>query len=343
MANGYYVTGRGKIYSSNSPDLVSWHDYIEKGDDPEPPIRPANGIQHERIRSSFDWGPLDVEDSEMDDYKIATWAEEVLNREHDRPFFLGCGLYKPHMPFAVPRKYHDLYPPDQIQLPHVNQKDLEDVPAVGQSLITPAYNDKVMETNNWRNAVSGFLASVRFADDMVGRVIDALDNSPHAKNTIVVLFGDHGWHLGEKLHWRKHALWEEATRTALMISAPGVSQAAVCERTVSLIDLYPTLNDLCGLTEREGLEGVSLRPLLEQPDQTWDRPVLTTHLKGNHSIRSERWRYIRYCDGTEELYDHENDKMEWTNLAGQAQYQNVIAAHKAWLPKHEAPDSKRRS
>jgi len=195
-----------------------------------------------------------------------------------------------------------------------------------------------MKTNNRRKAVAGYLASIKFVDAMVGKVLDALDNSAYADNTVIVLWGDHGWHLGEKLHWRKGALWEEATRTPIMISAPGI-KAARCDRPVSLIDLYPTLIDMCGLSDKEGLEGASLKPLLEQPDRSWDRPVVTTYFKGNHSIRSERWRYTRYHDGGEELYDHDNDQMEWTNLAGQAQYKDVIAAHAAWLPKTDAPDS----
>ena len=195
--------------------------------------------------------------------------------------------------------------------------------------------------NSNRKAVAAYLASVHFVDAMVGKVLNALDSSPYADNTVIVLWGDHGWHLGEKLHWRKHALWEEATRTPLMIAAPGIIKPARCERPVSLIDMYPTLIDLCGLSEREGLEGVSLKPLLDQPDSTWDRPVLTTHLRGNHSVRSERWRYTRYNDGSEELYDHEHDHMEWTNLAGQAQYKEVIAAHAGWLPKTDARNAPR--
>jgi len=337
MAHGYHVAGRGKLTRQGSPpDLASYHEYIKQGPDPMPDNRPLNGIPD---TGRFDWGPVDAPIEEMDDWKVVQWGKEVLGREHDKPFFLGCGLYRPHLPWYVPKKYFDMYPPEEITLPHVNENDLDDVPQIDRDFVERRPDHKnVTETNNWRKSVAGYLACIRFADDMVGQLLDALEESPHAKNTVVVLWGDHGWHLGEKLHWRKFDLWEEGTRVPLIVSAPGVKPAR-CGRTVSLIDLYPTLIDVCGLSQRSGLEGVSLGPLLNQPDRAWDRPALTTHIRGNHSVRSERWRYTRYADGTEELYDHENDGLEWTNLAGQAQYDSVIAEHKAWLPKTDAPDT----
>ena len=348
MANGYHVAGRGKITHGRFPDPQSWHEYVKQGPDPKHPNASSqgsrvrqNGIKAEGIRSSFDWGPLDVADEEMDDYKVAQWTGEMLQRQYDKPLFLACGIYRPHMPFQVPRKYFADFPLDKISLPPIHQRDLEDIPEAGRKKILEIYHDEVMKTNNLPKAVAGYLASIRFADAMVGKVLDALDKSPHADNTVIVLWGDHGWHLGEKLHWRKHALWEEATRTPMMIAAPGMVEPARCERTVSLIDIYPTLIDLCGLSKREGLEGTSLKPLLDKPDRPWDRPVLTTHDRGDHSIRSEQWRYTRYHDGSEELYDHTHDKMEWTNLAGQNQYADVIAAHAAWLPETDAPNAPR--
>ena len=160
----------------------------------------------------------------------------------------------------------------------------------------------------------------------------------------IILWSDHGWHLGEKLHWRKFTLWEEATHCPLMIVAPGlIEPGGRCTRPVSLIDIYPTLIDLCGLKHKKELEGKSLLPLLKNPEAPWDRPALTTHGRDNHSIRSERWRYIRYSDGTEELYDHENDELEWTNLAGKHEYAEVKNGLSRWLPKINAPDAPRRS
>jgi len=231
-----------------------------------------------------------------------------------------------------------------VTLPNVNENDLDDVPPIGRQMANPqGDHQKVIETNNWRKAVSAYLACITFTDTNVGRVLDALDRSAYANNTIVVLWGDHGWHLGEKLHWRKFALWEEATRAPLIIAAPGLTRAeAKCSRTVSFIDVYPTLIELCGLPPRAELEGVSLLPLLKNPSAPWDRSALTTHGRNNHSVRSERWRYIRYSDGTEELYDHENDPLEWTNLAGKPEHAQLKEKLARWLPKVNADDAPQR-
>ena len=199
---------------------------------------------------------------------------------------------------------------------------------------------KVIDTNNWKYAVQGYLASIAFADAQVGRVLDALDRSPHRDNTIVCLWGDHGWHLGEKHHWRKFSLWEEATRAPLMFAGPGiVSTGAVCQRPVDFMNIYPTLAELCDLPLPDHLEGISMTGLLKNPKLTWDRPALTTHGRKNHALRSERWRYIRYADGSEELYDHQNDPMEWKNLAQQPKYAAVKKELAAWFPQKNAPDA----
>jgi arylsulfatase A-like enzyme len=174
----------------------------------------------------------------------------------------------------------------------------------------------------------------------VGRLLEALDNSPYADNTIIVMWSDHGWHLGEKLHWRKFALWEEATRVPMVIVAPGATGAGQrCERTVSLLDIYPTLVELCRLSPKPELEGASLAGLLKNPDAPRQRPVITTHGRNNHAVRSERWRYIRYKDGTDELYNHEHDPMEWTNLAGKPEWASVKKELASWLPKVNAKDA----
>ncbi|MBK9170528.1 MAG: sulfatase [Bryobacterales bacterium] len=342
-ANGYRAVGAGKIYHSPFPDPASWDDYFpsqeqNKPADPAPPRRPLNGIPD---TSHFDWGPVHINEREMGDWKVATWVSEQLSRRHEQPLFLGCGFYRPHLPWYVPPKYFDMYPLDRIELPSVKEDDLDDVPPMGRKIARPEGDHrKVIEHGQWKKAIQGYLASITFADAMLGRVLDALDAGPMAKNTAVVLWSDHGWHLGEKHHWRKFALWEEATRCVLMMAAPGVPQpGGRCGRPVSLIDIYPTLNQVCGLPARRELEGQSLMPLLRNPAAPWDRPVLTTYLRGNHAVRDERWRYIRYADGSEELYDRQADPMEWTNLASRRD----LAAEKRrlarWLPKTDAPDS----
>ena len=188
--------------------------------------------------------------------------------------------------------------------------------------------------------MQGYLAAISYADAMIGRLIEALRQvSPYRDNTIVVLWGDHGWHLGEKQHWRKFALWEEATRAPLIWVVPGVTKAdGVCERTVDFMSIYPTLTDLCGIATPEHVEGPSIRALLADPKAAWDEPALTTYGCGNHAVRTEGWRYIRYADGGEELYDETADPYEWTNLAGEAAHAAKKAELAKMLPTKNAPD-----
>lgn len=339
MKHGYEAVGSGKIFHGRYEDPASWNDYLTKSRDPQP--EPAVRKDPQSRAGGIVWGALDVDDEEMNDYKMADYAIAYLQQKHDRPFFLACGIFRPHMPWQVPRKYYDMYPPDKITLPKVLKTDLDDVPPAGVQMARPKGNHRTMlKTGNWRYAVQAYLASITFADKQVGRVLDALDASPYAKNTIVVLWGDHGWHLGEKHHWRKFSLWEEATRAPLMIVAPGVTRpGGRCERTVDFMDVYPTLCELCDLPIGEHLEGVSLVQLLKNPSAAWDRPARTTHGRNNHAVRSERWRYIRYADGAEELYDHANDPLEWKNLADDPQYREVKQELSAWLPKENAPNA----
>jgi arylsulfatase A-like enzyme len=350
MDAGYRVMGAGKIFHDHDP--ASWHDYLGRSKDPGPPREklPFNGIPG---TSYFDWGPLDVDDSKMADGKTAAWAVEQLGKSYDRPFFLACGFYKPHLPWYVPRKYFDMHPLDKIVLPKINDRDLDDVPPMGRKFAidgvgytaVPNGGDhaNLVKYGQWEKAVQGYLATCSFADAQVGRVLDALRASPHAKNTLVVLWSDHGWHLGEKLHWRKHALWEEATHCVIVFAGPGIGEGLRCDRPVSLVDLYPTLIDLCGLPARQDLDGRSLASLLRDPAATWERPALTTYGRNNHTLRSEEWRYIRYEDGTEELYDHKSDELEWTNLAKDPKYDKVKADLTRWLPKVNAPPVPRSS
>jgi len=339
MKHGYRVVGGGKIYHGRFPDPASWQEYEKKSSDPKPKSTPVNGI---RGTAHFDWGPVAADDRQMDDHRIVDWAIQELQQTHDKPFFLACGVYKPHLPWYAPQKYFDMFPVEKVKLPKILDTDLDDVPPAGVKMARPAGDHRrVVMSNNHHLAVQGYLATMAFADAQVGRLMQALENSAYADNTIVVLWGDHGWHLGEKHHWRKFSLWEEADRTPLMIIAPGLTKPGQrCERTVSLMDLYPTLADLCGLPQGDHLEGNSLRPLLMDPAASWKFPALTTHGRNNHAVRSERWRYIRYADGSEELYDHQNDPQEWKNLAGLAQLSDVKKSLAAWLPEVNAPQVK---
>lgn len=335
MAQGYHVMGGGKVFHGRFEEPASWHEYFERPPDPAPSQRNFTGITS---APHFDWAPLDAADEEMGDVKLVDWARSRLDRQWDAPFFLAVGFVRPHLPWYVPRKYFDMYPPETTTLPEVKPDDLDDVPVPGKTLARPEGDHAVITaTGNWRNAVAAYLAAVSFLDACVGRLMSALAESPHADNTIVVLWGDHGWHLGEKLHWRKGTLWEESARVPLIIVAPRMTPVGRrCERPVSLLDLYPTLVEACGLEPRAGLEGRSLVPLLKDPQTPWDCPALTTFGLNNHTVRSERWRYIRYRDGAEELYDHENDPMEWTNVAGRPEYAETKQSLARWLPEVNA-------
>jgi arylsulfatase A-like enzyme len=227
-----------------------------------------------------------------------------------------------------------------MTLPKVKDDDLDDIPPAGRKFASPKMHKAVKESGKWPEAVAAYLATINYMDAQIGRLLDALDASPYADNTIIVFWGDHGWHLGEKLRWCKSTLWEEADRAPLAIVVPGPTAAGgQCMRTVSFADIYPTLVDLCGLPPKGDLEGVSLQPLLENPKAPWDRPARTDFLLGNSTVRSERWRYTRYADGSEELYDHDADEMEWTNLAGDSKYTDVKTDLARWLPKTHAPDA----
>ena len=343
---GYAVKGGGKIFhGANRPgDLASWDFYFKAPRTKYEYKRPAN------LPASAwaPWGPLDNDDSEMFDSKVVNWAISELERPHNKPFFLACGFTKPHLPWHVPRKYFDMHPLDKIVLPETLINDREDLPVFGKKLAREVHDvsgprnfaehgedhNMILKYNQWYRAVQSYLATISFVDFHVGRLLKALKESEHADNTIIVLWGDHGWHLGEKQHWRKHALWETTTRTTLIVSAPDHHQKnQLCQSPVSLIDLYPTILELCSLPARDGLDGQSIVPLLQNPKRKWNRPVLTTFGKGNHAVRTERWRYIRYNDGGEELYDHQTDPKEWTNLAKLSRHAMVIERLRKSIPK----------
>jgi arylsulfatase A-like enzyme len=335
-AHGYEVIGGGKIYHGSLRSEKYWEAYYERKELP-PPKTPYNGLN----LAQFDWRALDVPEEEMPDYKLVSWAIDRMQEPHGRPLFLAVGIVKPHLPWYAPKKYFDMYPKEKLVLPKVPDHDLDDIPPIGLRMARPQGDHKaVTESGQWREAVQAYLATITFVDDQVGRLMDALDHSPLATNTVVVLWGDHGWHLGEKHHWRKFTLWEEATRAPLIFVAPGVSAAGeLSRRPVDFLDIYPTLADLCGLPIPAHVQGVSLRPLLEDPAAEWDRLALTTHGRGEHAVRSGRWRYIRYHDGTEELYDHDTDPMEWKNLAAEAELAAVKQELGRWMPEEEAPEA----
>jgi len=290
-------------------------------------------------------GPLEDEDipeKGMYDEQIASWAINKLNKKQEKPFFMAVGFIRPHVPYTAPKKYFDLYPIEDIVVPEIPEDEFEDIPIMGKAIAygyTPrgGWGDVSQKKEILPELVQSYLACVTFVDEQIGRIIDALEKSPNGKNTIIVLWSDHGQHLGEKRHFRKQALWEEATKVPLFFKVPNnKSNGQKSSQIVSLLDVYPTLTELCNLPKLSKLEGESMVPLIKAPKTKIKRSILTTWYYKNHAVRSNNWRYIRYRNGGEELYNHKTDPGEHINLAGNPEYHEVIEAHKKWLPKHDA-------
>jgi arylsulfatase A-like enzyme len=330
--HGYFVAGAGKIYHGDGDQYGIWDDYAKpsKHSGDLPPGKGEDGGV-----GGIRFAPVDGTDEEMHDYATVSYCIEQLGKPHDKPFFLACGLHKPHMAWNVPRKYYDMFPLETIQLPEVLEDDLADIPPAGVRMAKPdGDHADILKSGRWKEAVRGYLAAGAYCDAMVGRLMKAFDESSYRDNTIIVFWGDHGWHLGEKQHWRKFALWEEATRAPLFYVVPGMTPPhSVSQRTVDFMSIYPTLCELCGLERPAHVEGLSVVPLLKDPAAPWDYAALTTHGFKNHGVRSEQWRYIQYEDGSEELYDEKLDPKEWRNLASDPQYAKVKEEMARWLPK----------
>ncbi len=343
-SNGFTTAAGGKVFHANhgGPEglLAGWHGGRRGFEqDAAWSLRfPAVGVQIPDLPVHtgrnfngldiwhWDWGGIQVADEETDDGQVARWASHFLSQKYEQPFFLAVGLYRPHSPWYVPQKYFDERPLADVVLPEVRADDLDDVPefAKGHLKGGEKHHETIVTKNQWKEAVRAYLASVTFCDAMLGRVIDALMAGPHAKNTVVVFTSDHGWYLGQKQMWHKGRLWEEATHIPLTILAPGVTTAdSVSKQPVSLIDLYPTLCDVALLPKPAHLNGASLLPVLKGSTDAQKSPAITAMGGGesaSYAARDERWRFIRYADGSEELYDHQVDPHEWTNLASKPEH-----------------------
>jgi arylsulfatase A-like enzyme len=332
---GYNVFGTGKIYHANAHRPGEWTDYMVGGKEKATlhPDSRNDGVGGIKFR------PL-TNDSKLSDEGIVDYGIQKLGEKHEKPFFLAVGLHKPHMPWNVPKKYYDMFPLDKIELPPTTKDDLKDVPPSGIKMAKPEGDHaQILKSGRWKEAVQGYLATIAYCDAQIGRLLDAYDKSPQKENTIIVFWGDHGWHLGEKEHWRKFALWEESTRMPFIWVAPGITKPdGVCERTVDLMSVYPTLCSLCGLERPKHVEGEDIKPLLLDPKAKWEKPAITTFHLNNHAIRTEKWRYIRYANGDEELYDHEHDEYEWNNLAKDEKLAEVKKELAKLLPTTNKPE-----
>ena len=337
LASGYNTLGGGKIYHGYGSEgrTDSW----TKWEGLFPSIQEHEENMNGLNRGHFDWGPVDAKPSDMGDSKATDWAiNQLKTAPQDKPLFLALGYIKPHLPWYVPKEYYDRFPLAEIKLPVTKEHDLDDIPKAGVRMAGPEGDHAaVVKGDQWKKAVQAYLATISFLDDQVGRLLDGLDQSPRKDKTIIVWWTDHGWNLGEKEHWRKFALWEETTRTSMAIIAPGVTKPGTsCAAPIDYMNMYPTLCELTGLPVPEHVKGASLMPLLKDPAAKWDGVAVCTHGKGNHAVRDASWRYIRYADGTEELYDHTQDPYEWTNLANEVGMSEIKARLGAAIPAADA-------
>lgn len=342
VANGYESYSNGKIYHSirsqpantENPEFQHWGSAGGVGSKPPAKLIPDTPFGNHPL---MDWGvwPDDNDDTKKGDYDVASRAiEQLENMPDDKPFFLAAGFFLPHVPCYATQKWFDLYPDDASVLPPMPKDDRDDTPHASWWLHwrLPEPRQKWIEENDQAiNLVRSYLASTSFVDSQVGRILESLEKSGKKDNTIIVLWSDHGYHLGEKLITGKNTLWRRSTRVPLIFAGPGVNKGGKSNRPAELLDIYPTLIDLCQLPPLDHLEGLSLTPQLENPQAPRERPAITSHNQGNFSVVTEKWRYIRYVDGSEELYDIVGDPHEWTNLASQKK--GVARDLRKWIPK----------
>ncbi|MCH8194261.1 MAG: sulfatase-like hydrolase/transferase, partial [Planctomycetes bacterium] len=288
----------------------------------------------------MDWGVFPHKDEDKGDWKVAAWAIEQLQAKPDEPFFMSVGFFLPHVPCYATQKWFDLHPEESLILPPILRNDRADTPRFSWYLHWKLPEPRLKfleEAGEWKNLVRSYLACTSFIDSLVGDLIEALNASGRADNTLIVLWSDHGYHLGEQEITGKNTLWDRSTRVPLLFAGPGVTPNGRCHQPVELLDIYPTLLELCGLPANEHLEGRSLVPQLQDARAQRPWPAITTHNQNNHGIRTENWRYIRYADGSEELYDMRKDPQEWHNLADDPQFTEILREHRRWLPEKNAP------
>ena len=327
--NGYYTAGRGKLFHRGAPE-GTFHEYFRDG---EFGPKPAKRMKWESNRTHTDWGPFPAVDEDMLDFQTVSWGAKWLAKTRENPFFLGLGMIRPHVPWHVPKKWFNLYPLEEIVLPPWLETDMDDVPKSGVSLSHVPQMPTIewaIENNEWRPILQAYLASISFMDHCIGIAVDALKASAYAENTYIILFSDNGYHLGEKSRFAKMSLWERSTRVPLIITGPGVLSGKT-NTPVGLIDLYPTIIEMAGLPKNPENSGQSLTPFL-QGSAAEHGPVTSVYGKDNFAVIDEGYRYIRYKDGSEELYDRLSDPNEWTNLADDPNYSDIKDKLAAEIP-----------
>ena len=335
--HGYKTMAVGKIFHRHVPkdsvDMTGGRREFNHGTGNLKANWPQKGI-------STDWAMAPESDEVLGDYEAATWAVERLQEDHDKPFMLMVGFLRPHVPWYAPKKWFDLYDKESLALPRYEADDFDDVPAISKKVNRGRpypTTDWAKNNDQYADIIHAYLASTSFVDHQVGRVLEALENSPYKDNTVIVLWSDHGYHLGEKNTFQKHTVYERSSSVPLIIAGPKLPSGQRTNRVASLLDLYPTLVDLAGLPANPKNEGRSLKPLLENPETPWPYVSIIQMNKDHFAIQGERFRYIRYNDGSEELYDHQVDLDEIHNLANNPEYDTVkvrLGKHVPEVKKH---------
>ncbi len=351
---GWFSARVGKLYHYNVPagigtdgldDPPSWHQVVNpKGRDTRDEHLITNAEPHRPISAALSWLAAEGEDTEQTDGMIATEAIRLMRAHRSEPFFIGVGFFRPHTPYVAPKKYFEHYPLERLSLPTAPEDDRDDIPPAAFAHNCPIPNYGLPE-RTCLQALQAYYAAVSFVDAQVGRLLDALDSMGLSERTVVVLWSDHGYHLGEHQGiWQKRCLFEESARAPLIVYAPGAEgNGQTCRRIVEFVDLYPTVAALCGLPCDPALTGRDLRPLLDAPAQSWNGRAITQVLRPGdgqqimgRSIRTERWRYTQWNQGQSgtELYDHLKDPHEFRNLAHEEAYESVIAELRPELEAH---------
>lgn len=365
MRNGYFAARVGKIYHYGNPgqigtpgldDAPSWNVAINpRGIDKEQESALINHTPKRGLGSALAYLRADGRDEQHTDGIVATETIRLLEQHHDSPFFIACGFYRPHCPFIAPKKYFDLYSRERVpEMPvDLNYAKSRPKPALSSTQPWPWFGVTADEA---RDSLLAYWATISFVDAQIGRVLDALDRLGLAEHTVIVFWSDHGYHVGEHGLWMKQSLYENSCRVPLVVAAPTArGNGNSCGRTVELLDLYPTLADLCGLTPPDTIEGKSLRPLLDDPQLAWDRPAFTQVWRAGfpgYSVRTEQYRYTEWDSGRRgaELYDYPSDPEETTNLVSDPKYAEIVkqlqaAIQKNWrqpyLPKNEENKAKK--
>ena len=337
QSEGYDVRGAGKLFhgGQSAKYWPKWHNF---GGAAWP--RPVEKLTAFPGHPLWDWGVIPQNDELSPDYKIANWATAQLDQQYNNPFLLGVGFVRPHVPQYATQKWFDLYPLESLELPAQLESDLDDLPEYAVNVtrlkhVAPTH-EWVVKNNEWKPLVQSYLACVSFVDSQVARIVQAIQDSPQGENTYIVLCSDHGFHLGEKDRYAKRSLWEDSTRVPLIIAGPGI-RPGTCDAPVQLLDIYPTLLDLCGLAADRTLEGNSLKPLLMNPKAEWNHFARSSFGPGNYAVISRQFRFIQYNDGSEEFYDKRNDPHEWRNESRNPEFGSLITKHRAQIPSKRHP------